>query len=853
MNPLQRAVNHQFNPFEPHPELDSVDDIENVDWSNNADPFGFFSSRGMPPPTMMQPAEVRREARERSTRILENYHLLKGILERHEVKIQKRWEKKTRPQRLKILLHCWPNMPATHRPDFASFQKHGENMGRMQTQERGAFMWPYINQEDLAKPKSLPLLINARGRNHPSDFAAADGDAMHLGKVTMAIVAGFLNLHVMILNGTTQDEEYGKVLAWEDHEDAFDWMHTRRQFLPGEGLLILEAQDRLLEFLVACCRLILHDITAEELVSNIYPVIEYEPPRKVRLENGVTTSLAVMAEEAPYRHPSDLDLVRIESLLAARVAHAEDHIWSLREDPSYFSEWLFEMREHRQEMIKDTQGNLHPTLKPGREDLLWARIISSLVREAYSHLEIFSKLWNQATDLRVLKEQHAASISPEKDLPDEYLCALLKFRHYLEQAAKRNFSLLRMIVVASPPFRSFFVREVPVSIASSNIVITSRPGAKMDKSEVHLFWILQTLWEDDRNLFLCRLPLLVDELARLIDTNPKARLMVSPYVAAVIGELSILGECSRQIDTYFPWANGFENALVDKEKSIKREYSETISVEVKLYTALSDTQLRSITSLADPSDKKFEYPIGRKRNKDNIERLRRAEACLDGFWAKVDHLVYSTVGDLEGMALKRLLTQPRILHRTPEWTEPPKAKEAMPETGSVLAVDAFERPLSTLYFGLTSHSARKEVLSGVAGKGKVKTRGTLTHRAAEFTPTQGAPGENPSDPQPYFKVDHRALKVFRVLFYNPTIHTTPGEVAWNDFLYAMASVGFSAQKLYGSVWHFQPSNLDVERSIQFHEPHPSGKIPFLFARRYGRRLNRSYGWLGSMFGTEEKT
>lgn len=54
-------------------------------------------------------------------------------------------------------------------------------------------------------------------------------------------------------------------------------------------------------------------------------------------------------------------------------------------------------------------------------------------------------------------------------------------------------------------------------------------------------------------------------------------------------------------------------------------------------------------------------------------------------------------------------------------------------------------------------------------------------------------------------------------------------------------------KLYGSVWQFRPTRLDVERNILFHEPHPQGKLPFKTARRYGRRLNRAYGWVGEMF------
>jgi hypothetical protein len=94
--------------------------------------------------------------------------------------------------------------------------------------------------------------------------------------------------------------------------------------------------------------------------------------------------------------------------------------------------------------------------------------------------------------------------------------------------------------------------------------------------------------------------------------------------------------------------------------------------------------------------------------------------------------------------------------------------------------------------------------------------------------------------------------VFRTLFFNPEATSTPGSVPWQDFLYVMASTGLQIEKLYGSVWQFSPTNLDIERSIHFHEPHPKGKIPFEVARRHGRRLTRAYGWHGGMFVLREK-
>jgi hypothetical protein len=101
-------------------------------------------------------------------------------------------------------------------------------------------MWPHINQEDLSKPRTFLLLLNSQGRHHPTEFAAANGEAQHLGKVSQALVHVFPSEHIMLLNGRDSNN-YGRLLSWDEHEDAFDWMTQKIQFLPGEGLLILEA------------------------------------------------------------------------------------------------------------------------------------------------------------------------------------------------------------------------------------------------------------------------------------------------------------------------------------------------------------------------------------------------------------------------------------------------------------------------------------------------------------------------------------------------------------------------------------------------------------------------------------
>ena len=75
----------------------------------------------------------------------------------------------------------------------------------------------------------------------------------------------------------------------------------------------------------------------------------------------------------------------------------------------------------------------------------------------------------------------------------------------------------------------------------------------------------------------------------------------------------------------------------------------------------------------------------------------------------------------------------------------------------------------------------------------------------------------------------------------------PGEVHWTEFLHGMSSAGFSIEKQYGSAWLFTPSD-PAQRSITFHEPHPSTRIPIHIARRHAWRLTYAYGWTAKTFG-----
>ncbi|KAJ0159166.1 hypothetical protein CTA2_10201 [Colletotrichum tanaceti] len=566
---MQPRADHRFNPFSPNNDwLDSDDDADlaGLDISDPA----FMEQLLGQPVVHKSPAEVRIDSQQLAASIFHSHTRLQAILARHEETIQQRWLKKKKHQRLDLLTRAWgSDLAPAHRPDFEAFRKGSMSLVSAGESYRDQFMWPYINQEDLLQRKNLLLLLNVRGRHSPCDFAGVDWKAMHLGCVSKKIVSLFLNGYVMILNGAHDPLSYGKLLAWDDDPDCFDWMCTRKQFLPGEGLLVLEAQQRTLQFLVKCCEGILHDFPSHTLTDDVYPLRE-EPHWKSDKEKDRDgfDSLAVMAEEAPYRVPARLDVDRIESLLQAKVAAAEDHIWALREDRGYFVEQLTDVREHRQEMLKDTDGDVHPTLKRARQHILQARVVGETVFSAYVELEVFAELHRQAKELRAVYARNAPALSPAKDMPEELLATVLNFRHYLNQAAKGPLNQLKQSVVASPPMRRFYARDPPEDNDSSFIRIRSRGGIKMNKVESQLTWLLKTLWEDGQDLFFLQMPLVLDELERLLQAEPQCKELVTARIADIIGNLSVLSQCINQLEHLQPWARAFEYQLVDREARI---------------------------------------------------------------------------------------------------------------------------------------------------------------------------------------------------------------------------------------------------------------------------------------------
>lgn len=130
----------------------------------------------------------------------------------------------------------------------------------------------------------------------------------------------FLNEYTMYI----KSDDFGRIVTWDEDEDAFELMMASLAFAPGEGLMALELADRTLQFLVKSCQEILHDKPPKTLTGENTPIFPEPPPLMAGSEESPT--MVSINVEAPYRMPADLDFRRLQAVFSASRSAAEDHI-----------------------------------------------------------------------------------------------------------------------------------------------------------------------------------------------------------------------------------------------------------------------------------------------------------------------------------------------------------------------------------------------------------------------------------------------------------------------------------------------------------------------------------------------
>ena len=790
---------------------------------------------GIRPCDVVTLAQVKSTTEKYVEEIFNNLSRLRDLLDRHETALQRRWSKKTNAQRKKLLLSAWPDMAEHHCPDLRIVWKEKDPAKYDNVKYRYGFMHPQINLEDLTKTKPLLLMFDARSRHSPATFAKSDWNSMEVGKSLQVIKPVVLLGWVMLLRA----DSYGSLHP--HHENSRHGLEDDSSFLPGIGTIILEVQQRLMRFLVTCGNLILHDILFNpELLQQL----QSAPPSAniaTLADTGTVDlrpSLDMVIQEAPYRVPDRFDFARLQNYVHARRAEAEDHLWALREDPAYFAETVQVVSEQKNEWLR-AEAALPESWSSRKTSRFYEEVLRCALFFAYTEASRTTDMCRHFDQLFNVRHKYGVLMEKIERPPKDYEHAIALLERQLQEVILGTGMNLKMAVCASPQLRGYFVPKPEVPGEDSWIL---RVTCKNIPSNDYFLWIIRQLVNPIPSLYLNGN--LLHELQRIMQSDPKQKQRLTFWTAYNVSSLALAYELRRQMYLTRPRPNN-PNAIDDRvpDTVIAADFKERIEPICLIGNILIEAREDSAFANMCLPLTKFYYPSDKRQTAATTEAMRKAESHLDSFWVSVDNYFASKI-DITLIGLVEDKITFRELHRTNQWTEHrplsrrQKAKRTEDDTNCVpfLAVPLEER---------TERIILQE--EAPPTKVKAKTRGNTNDLSPPVPVTTAGLTDAVSVVQPQFHLDKRAYKVFSSLFRISTKDGIPGELPWSDFIHGMVSIGFAVQSLDGSASIFSPADGTFGKSIIIHEPHPMSKIPYLIARRIGRRLNRTFGWTAENF------
>ncbi|KAK0941436.1 cell agglutination protein Mam3 [Friedmanniomyces endolithicus] len=787
-------------------------------------------------------AEAKKLAVGFATSVLRDWTALNAILKRFEGKsnlcdgdfvgtIQKRWLKKGAKQRKEILLKACPEMPTCHRPDFQGFRETLKTAPRSRTSPSRAYLWPYINLEDLQQAHPLLLFLSCRGRVLPEQFISTDIEAAHLGRGWEFHLKCCQNPESMVFHNQRTPRTYGEVLELGESlmrspsQYSFAMIFVSRTH-PSLGLFGLEVQAGIYSFLLDCAKLVLHDVHP----AQYFLAPHQSAPAPLVPKRGEWITLQDHMLEAPYRLPQGLDLDRIKAMVSARRSAVVDHLWMLREDPGYFIETLIDWKEHDYRDHKCTCGEC------------WRDAAAEMITDAFSSF----LFWHSIN--RLFKQMPGIEAQLARADVEQVRLKVQDEERWAELDGTVNMMILmpmnriRNGLPSSPRLRHCYPNAGHVR-ATVDERWTFKFGRTAAERRVDIIFNAITNAEQ-RSLH--QLTPLIQEAQYMLDTQPASAQLVDGWVLNQFSDLALLAELGDSMDRFKPWVEAWRVCRLHST-AVDKKITKLLCLDSSLIESIA-IACKNSTMLYPPSSRLWQYPANKRPSKANTDQMRHAEAHLDLFWEEVEEIVLDICGeDLPELLATRGLRR-RKLHRTPVWKEPVVA--TVPDVKSQLP-----SPLTSLDTNVPRFGEKVESYAESTPKCKIKTRGAPTlSPMAEFLAT---PEPTTATTGPSVKLKKRTYRVFDALLPHPGAENHQRtEIAWDDLLQAMNDIGMLPEKLYGSVWSFKPTPeaiVGVTRGIQFHEPREvrrGQKINAHMVRVFGRRLQHAYGWTAGMFVCE---
>jgi hypothetical protein len=797
----------------------------------------------LPSPKPLEVEQIRSLATNFAYEIFADWTNLNATLKRFEALIQKRWLKKSAKQRRETLTAAYPHIPLVHRPDFENFRNYSNrHISRSRTCDAEAHLTPYMNLEDLMQGRILLLFINSRGRNLPSIFALSDAERAHLSGEW--VERPEKDDFAMCFYDKKTPRQYASVVKVSAMPRRIGTAHS---VTAAYGLVTLEIQQTIYRFLLRCVMSILHDIP---LVDHKLAPFQTEPS-PLQDPTGVWQSVSQTTLEADYCKPRAASLLSFKLLVQGLRLTAEDHVWSLRDDPSYFLETLREWREYHTDSPPETQEH-------------WRDVAAQMLDDALDALHAYTWLYDILMSMRPLSDQIASANRNTLRLTayEEFTWVLIS--KVVDSMIWKSMRNLDMTIPKSSGFRGHV--QAPHDVATCKLkgrcpsphgcesAWNLKKSATPAHSRAHKIFLMLS-GNDVHGVQLHRLRPIVQEAHYMLETDPEASRLIDTCLLVDFFDLAVLADLQHCIWSLRPYSDSWIVAGMEYDVYVNKSQE----AFWRRCTDLSGAVVlgaRNATTLGDPLDGRFSYPLEKRRTAETVRQMQRAETTLKTFWDQM-HVNARRYGTkLDAFFAWHLTSSPLAVRSTQDWDE----KQASPTQlrGHPAGSSDDELDYRKLHTPLTGNENKKAEIT-LEERIKTKTRGEAKDQVdAVPQPDPQAAVASPTTEglRKAIKVPRREFKVNCALLpSSTTISQAPREVSWNDFICALNTLGLVPGKLYGSVWIFKPvpaghGLVRADRSIQFHEPKSvrhGNKIDARMVRRFGDRLKRAFGWDGETF------
>lgn len=804
--------------------------------------------------------EGRDRANRQSTSIWASYRSLKQTYEPISAQVHQFWRKQTAKQREAFLKKAWgAELPRVHRPDLVAYLSLVTNVDRTSiTMRYGAddtirndadtLRLPQINYEALAgQVDSLPSLMESRARDDPCAFWKDDLGRQALGQFLLTRV--FIPCVAMSF---VSEHGYGHPTSFEKGENAQEIKDvlTFQSKTSGEGFLILDAQERLYNFLDNMAGLLRKALAA--VPAGMGSTTQVVPPR---VEPTRQEYLDMIMDE-PYTRTMPEDITQLCQLALAHMKAAEDHLWKLRENPHYYREAILEQIDHHWGWVHDKDGNkflgvdkfsLGNTSKTN--NVIWGWAILKTLASAVLFCEMWNEVFQYLSRIAMTVEDPA---NQGNDVPmlEAYVPAAYFLRKCLQTLV--GLSDGGEMFFSHPQMRDIMLRTTPpdTTLSQSNrSTFAKRMNQAKDEDRdrlIRTFQLLSVHFGISRAGLrnLTSYAMFLSEGKATTEKGSEVGDRFSPLASKFLGDLSSMTEILYQVELVAPSMVPF-NLFQTEELLDERFYAENAFGKVMDRLAnisrTPDSLSSKIVDFGSAANKHFEYPIDMPPNKKRKEQIKAAEKRLDNLWDLVlkEKLFTEATPYLKVVIATQKIS--RTLARAEESTLDPGPSGSQQVPG-----------VTATPFGGKSQQEQPGWRAPALPKGKEKTRGPAGEEQSGGD--EGGEDDEEMEEAPIvFEVDKNGWDMASKLFHMPG-EKPSGSAKWTDFLRLMTTMGFGSRKLGGSAWEFRPEEgtaLAGRGSVIVHEPHKAGaggrQLTFQYARVDGDMLRHRYGITGTNF------